>query len=96
MRAITKAAITAFKANGNFRKDNTVVLSEDGQTKMFLFGNKIAEKLSNGDIYITNAGWNSSTTYDRLNAIDGVRINIVKGIPQLNGKPWDGKWTKIN
>lgn len=62
-----------------------------------LFGNVIAVKdRKNGDVWITNAGWNTVTTKERLNGIDGVSINQVKGIWYLNGKQWGGEWTKVS
>jgi len=49
-----------------------------------------------GDIRITNAGWKSNVTKDRLNALpNGVSINQVRGEWFLNGNPWDGSWIKI-
>ena len=95
MRTITKNAVNCFynKGNGNF--SNTSVITEGNTTKMFLFWNLIA-KLENDKLFITNAGWKSKTTKERLNALKGVNIFQKKGELLLNGVKWDGKLTEIN
>ena len=95
MRTITKNAVNCFynKGNGNF--SNTSVITEGNTTKMFLFCNLIA-KLENDKLFITNAGWKSKTTKERLNALKGVNIFQKKGELFLNGEKWDGKLTEIN
>ena len=95
MRTITKNAVNCFynKGNGNF--SNTSVITEGNTTKMFLFGNLIS-KLENDKLFITNAGWKSKTTKERLNALKGVNILQKKGELLLNGEKWDGKLTEIN
>ena len=62
---------------------------------MFSFGNLIS-KLENDKLFITNAGWKSKTTKERLNALKGVNILQKKGELLLNGEKWDGKLTEIN
>lgn len=59
------AAITA---GTDWRSTNTAVLNEDGVSKVFLHGNKIAEV---GDTFIRlfDGGWQTVTTKSRLNAI---------------------------
>lgn len=91
MRKTTRTAVNAFLAGNKITVSNTTT---DGQS-LFLFGNKIAEKRTDG-IYITNAGWKSATTKERLNGLPGVSINQDKGNWFLNGKPWDGKWIKVS
>ena len=95
MITITKNAVNCFynKGNGNF--SNTSVITEGNTTKMFLFGNLIA-KLENDKLFITNAGWKSKTTKERLNALKGVNILQKNGELLLNGEKWDGKLTEIN
>lgn len=93
MRQITQQSIQAFMNNEPFKSGNMRVMP--GKTTMlFLFGNLIAEKTKD-TITITNAGWKSATTKERLNAIPGVRINQKKATWYLNGKEWDGKRIKI-
>lgn len=96
MRNITQEAINAFNCSSSFKKDNTEIsVSLGGKlVQMFLFGNLIAEKL-NGELFITNAGWATPTTKERLNAIPGVSISQKNRVWYLNGKEWDGKRTKI-
>lgn len=65
----------------------------DGKA-LFLHGNKIAEKRNDG-VYISNAGWFTATTKERLNAISGVRIYQKSGKWFLNEQPWDGQWIKV-
>ena len=95
MRTVTENAVNCFynKGNGNF--SNTSVITEGNTTKMFLFGNLIA-KIENDKLFITNAGWKSKTTKERLNALKGVNILQKKGELFLNGEKWDGNLTEIN
>ena len=60
------------------------------------FDKKIAlAKKENGKVYITNAGWFSDTTKERLNGIQGVSIHQKDYVWYLNGKEWNGKLTEI-
>jgi len=108
MRQATKKAAQLFtsftsgKAASNtqvihkaVRKDG-VYPKGDHWIVLELFGNEIAAADSrDGSIYITNAGWQSNTTKERLNGLPGVSISQQKGKWYLNGELWDGKWTKI-
>jgi hypothetical protein len=89
-RKTTKIAVAAFLAGNKVSTSNTTT---DGNA-LFLFGNKIAEKRTDG-IYITNAGWFSATTKERLNGLPNVLIHQDKGEWYLNGNKWDGEWTLI-
>lgn len=90
-RKISKDIIGAFLAGTPLSKDNT---RTDGQT-IWLFGNAIAEKRKDG-LYITNSGWATATTKERLNALPTVRLSQEKGEWYLNGQKWDGKWIKVS
>lgn len=90
----------AFYNNEKFSSGNTQV-SDKG---IFLHGNKIAEwqslyaplkKDGNMKINITLAGWNTSTTRERLNGLKGVRVTTKQGQAYLNGKAWDGEWVTV-
>ena len=94
MRKVTSGAVYAFRNNENFSSGNTIVRHENGTTKMYLHGNMIAKK-ENGKVYVTNAGWFSNTTKERLNGIQGVSIHQKDYVWYLNGKQWDGKLTEI-
>ena len=97
MRKITKEAVEAFENNKNYSNTNTKV----NEVGYFLHGHKIAEFESlftsdgNKNINITLANWNTNTTRERLNGLDGVRITTKLGQAYLNGKAWDGEWTTI-
>lgn len=84
----------AFLSNENFSLGNTKVSSDGVTTDMFLHGNHIATKIGS-IIKITNAGWSSNTTKERLNSLPGVSIVQKKRQWYLNGKIWNGKWTTI-
>ena len=94
MKKITEEACEAFENSRNFKKDNTKVICENGVVEMYLFDNLIATKNSEG-VKITNAGWFSATTKERLNGISGVSIYQKKYKWYLNGVLWDGKLTLI-
>lgn len=96
-RKITVEAINAFMSGQKFNKDNTSVLPGEGTgtIHLFLHGNKIASKELDGSIYVSNAGWFSTTTKERLNGIPGVSVCQRKGVWYLNGEEWDGSWKKI-
>ncbi len=99
MRKITKTIVEAFLNDKRVSVSNTIVTANaSGITIMYLFGNEIARKNWNGEgeIEITNAGWKSNTTKERLNALPNVSIQQKKGEWYLNGNKWDGKWTRIN
>jgi hypothetical protein len=68
MRKIEKLMNDAITASKNWRMDNTEVITEDGVSTVYLFGNKIAEV---GDYWLRlfDGGFRSATTKSRLNAI---------------------------
>lgn len=104
MRKITQLAINAFLNGQNFKLDNTEIkvydsMYEDEPQRVgfYLHGNIIAVKeLLSNEIKITNAGWSSNTTKERLNGIPGVRIHQKNHQWYLNGNPWNGDWAVIN
>lgn len=96
MRKITQESVEAFNNREFFKKANMEVVVEAYHTELKLHGNTIATKNLDGKIDITNAGWKSQTTKERLNGIDGVHIQQKKGVWYLNGEEWDGKWKTIN
>lgn len=95
MRKISEEAANALIFGSSYNKSNTKVIKVIGGTRMFLHGNLIAEKI-NGVLRITNDGWFSRTTKDRLNALPNVYIEQIKGRWILNGNSWDGKWIQIS
>ena len=96
MRKVTKQISDAFNSGIKKTAGNTSVsVNENGDCFLYLHGNLIAKRV-NGEIWVTNAGWSSSTTKERLNGLQGVSIYQAKGVWYLNGQEWDGSWQKIN
>jgi hypothetical protein len=91
MRKVTEQVVGAFERRQSRKVSNT----ETDGTSLWLFGYKIAEYRAGG-IWITNAGWSSKTTKERLNGIEGVHITQKRGEWYLNGHSWDGSWICIN
>jgi len=95
MRKITEDAIRAFRNGTNFKRGNTKVechMEVTGQVnKLFLHGHLIAQ-FAAGDFIISSAGWNTTTTKERLNGFP--TVNIVQKDFQwfLNGEAWNGEW----
>ncbi len=90
MRLVTKLVTEAFLNHKAKSVSNT---STDGAA-LFLHGNRIAEWRGD-ELWITNAGWQSTTTKERLNGLPGVSICQKAGVWYLNGAPWDGTWVKV-
>ena len=85
-----RPVIEAFKEQKAKKLSNT----ESTGKKLLLFGNTIAE-WKNNKIWITNAGWKTITTRDRLQIL-GARLKQKQGIWYLNDVEWDGSWIEIN
>lgn len=98
MRKITRESIDAFMNGKPFGKSNTSVVVLPNVTILTLFGNKIAYRYNDPQrtLAITNCGWKSNVTKERLNALEGVSIYQKYGVWYLNGKEWDGKLVDIN
>lgn len=77
MRQITKQAVNAFYNWENFSLSNTFVDTHNGENRMFLHGNLIA-KCNNWVLEISSAGWETTTTKERLNGILGAMWYSVK------------------
>lgn len=100
MRKITQNTINAFLNDDQIKIDNTQVIVNanfgDPRTELYLFDNLIAQKrIGSKTIQITNAGWKSKTTKERLNALPNVRIQQKQKEWYLNGIKWDGEFTTI-
>jgi hypothetical protein len=90
-RKITQESVRAFYNRQKFNKSNmSVEITNGGRTLLKLHGNTIAGIDYDG-IWITDAGWPTRTTFERLNGLDDVRVNTKKGQTYLNGEEWDGK-----
>ena len=92
MRKITEKAISAFNNSVAFKMGNTEVEVLPNVTILKLHGNKIAYRYNDPErtLSITNRGWNTSTTKERLNGIKGVYICTKNGQMHLNGEQRDG------
>lgn len=90
MKTITSKITEAFLSGQPKKISNT---NTDGRS-LWLFDNKIAEHREDG-LYVSNAGWFSRTTKERLSALPNVRIFQKKGKWYLNGEEWDGNWAKV-
>ena len=95
MRKITQEACYAFENFQNYKKSNTkVVAFDDVNVEMTLHGNLIAYSCPKG-IFISNGGWSSNTTKERLNGLTGVHIQQKDFVWFLNGEEWNGDWIRI-
>ena len=67
-------------------------------TILKLFGNPIAYRYNDPEktLSITNCGYKTATTKERLNALPNVNIKQVKGEWFLNGVEWNGEYIDIN
>ena len=64
--------------------------------RLKLHGNTIATIDELGVLSVSNAGWRSNTTKERLNGIPGVRVHQRNWNWYLNGVEWDGSWKRIS
>lgn len=92
MRLITKQSIDAFMNAKNFKKSNMQVEVLPNVTILRLFGHPIAYRYNDPErtLSISNCGWQTNTTKERLNAIPGVRIQQKNFEWYLNGEKWNG------
>jgi hypothetical protein len=89
-KKITQESVQAFLDCRPFKKSNMEVVREGTIYYLKLFGNKIAALEANGRMWISNAGWDSKTTKERLNGLPNVSIYQKNRIWYLNGTVWDG------
>jgi len=97
MKQITKESVTAFLNAKKFNKSNMSVEVLPNVTVLKYHGNAIAYKYNDPEktLSITNCGWFSNTTKERLNGLPNVNIVQRNFVWYLNGKEWDGKLTEI-
>lgn len=104
MRKITKESVKAFLNAKKFYKSNMSVEVLPNVTILRYQGNAIAYKYNDPKqtISITNCGWESNTTKERLNGVITLSGLNNSGIYQkdwtwyLNDKVWDGSLTDLN
>ena len=97
MKTITSKAIEKFLNAETFKSSNTIVEVLPNVTILKLFGNAIAYQYNDPEktLSITNCGWKTATTKERLNAIPNVHIVQKKGEWFLNDVEWDGELIDI-
>lgn len=96
MRKVTKKIVNAFVARKPASDSNSFT---DGNA-LYLHNNKIAE-WRDGDVWITTAGWDTTTTKERLNSLcltllDRRPIYTSKHQLMLADDSWDGDWINIS
>ncbi len=70
MRKIPQESVDAFLSGDNLNKANMQIHTRGHYVYMNLHGNSIARRnLDTGSIYISNAGWETVTTKERLNGL---------------------------
>lgn len=94
-RKITNESISAFLAGRKFSKGNMKVEFDASFWKLKLHNNTIATIDPLGVLSISNAGWMSNTTKERLNGLPGVWVKQKNWSWFLNGSEWDGGWKRI-
>lgn len=96
MNQITRDARDALIRGYPFRRSNTRVERRGDRRALIVHGNEIAFiSLVDSTLHITNAGWPTQLTRNRLNALPGVSITQRNFKWYLNGEPWDGSWTQV-
>ena len=95
MRKITEDAIRAFRNDQNFKRGNTEVRILDNSSQLLLHGNVIAEYSADGALWISSAGWETTTTKERLNGLPNVSIHQKDFQWFLNGVAWNGEFILV-
>jgi hypothetical protein len=93
MKKISMDAAQALLVGKKFKRGNTEVRVLPNVSVLLLHGNEIAYQYNDPErtLSVTNAGWFSNTTKERLNAVEGVRINQKNWVWYLNGEAWGGE-----
>ncbi len=97
MRTITENAIEKFLNAETFKSSNTTVEVLPNVTILKLFKNPIAYLYNDPErtLSITNCGYKTATTKERLNGLPNVSITQKNGEWFLNGVKWDGNLIDI-
>lgn len=92
MKKITQESVDAFMNARKFKKANMEVEVLPNVTILKLHGNEIAYRYNDPErtLSITDAGWQTNTTKERLNGIPNVDIHQKNGVWYLNGEEWNG------
>ena len=80
MRKVTNEMIVAFSNNKNYKNKNTTVSVGEEETAILLHGHMIAYRdHKTGKVYISNCGYETTVTKERLNAVILSEIGTAKG-----------------
>ena len=99
MRKITEESTEAFLNKGKLSKQNMNIFYDryEQTSRMLLHNNCIATyDYDNKRLSISNCGWFSNTTKERLNALPNVDIRQKNFKWFLNGQEWNGNKIDIN
>ena len=98
MRQITQQSVNAFLNAQKFNRQNMQVEVLPNVTILKLHNNAIAYRYNDPEktLTISNCGWFTPTTKERLNALPNVNIVQKSFKWYLNGKEWDGSKIDIN
>jgi hypothetical protein len=98
MRKITEESVDAFMNARKFKKSNMEIEVLPNVTVMRLHGNPIAFRYNdpNRTLSITDAGWSTNTTKERLNGIPNVSIQQKNWEWYLNGEKWNGHMIDVS
>ena len=98
MRKITEESVDAFMNARKFKKSNMEIEVLPNVTVMKLHGNPIAFRYNDPErtLSITDAGWRTNTTKERLNGIPNVSIQQKNWEWFLNGEKWDGDMIDVS
>lgn len=79
MRKIEENLRNAWLAEREYRDDNSVISKDDisGELRLYLFGNLIARKTKNNEVFVTLAGWRTKTTNSRLWNVVGANYKLM-------------------
>ena len=93
MRLLEKKMVSAFNGMYNWNGNNTSVVSDGKESRVYLHGNLIAIN-KDGKKSFSNAGWFSNTTKSRLNALGlGVCQKNYKWF--VKGQEWKGEFMSV-
>lgn len=96
MRKITKDSVNAFLNRQIFTRQNMKVREYKNKYYLKLHNNIIAVLHKDNTLLITNCGWFTPTTKERLNGLPNVNIYQKNFKWFLNGVEWDGNKIDIN
>ena len=96
MRVIERKMINALRNNKGMKCGNTMVVWFTDHAKVYLHGNMIAQYYpSNGELFLSDCGWQTNTTKSRLNSL--LQWRNLSNIYQKNWAWYRGdtKWNRF-